>query len=241
MKCIVLAAGYATRLYPLTEHYPKPLLEISGKTILDRLLDDPGVRRAADGIIVVTNHRFAGVLNTWAEGREYPVRIIDDGTTDNSSRLGAVRDLELALRAGSVRDEVLAMAGDNVIDFSLEGFICFARERRASCVMCHEERNIEALRKTAVITRDESGLILSYDEKPENPAGHLAVPPFYFYRPEDAARISEALAEGCAADSPGSFAAWLSRRVPMYAYLMPGRRYDIGDPESLETARRSIR
>ena len=237
MKCIVLAAGYATRLYPLTENFPKPLLEIGGKTILDRLLDDPGVRRAADECIVVTNHRFFGAMSEWAAGRDYPVRIIDDGTTDNRNRLGAVRDLELALCAAGVRDTVLVMAGDNLIDFSLEGFIRFADEKRSSCVMCHNEPDIAALRKTAVITTDPAGLILSYDEKPENPTGHLAVPPFYLYRKEDAEKISEALAEGCSADSPGSFAAWLSKRVPMYAYMMPGLRHDIGDPESLEKAR----
>ena len=150
----------------------------------------------------------------------------------NETRLGAVKDIQFALEQVGVDDDVFVMAGDNVLDFSLCRFIEFAKARGTSCVMCHEERELKKQQKTAIITVDEQGFITSYEEKPKVPKGHLAVPPFYFYRREDVKRIPEALAAGCGADAPGSFAAWLSRQVPMHAFVMPGKRYDVGDVES---------
>ena len=232
MKCIILAAGYATRLYPLTENYPKPLLEVGHKPILDWLIDDIG--DAVDEIVVVSNHKFAGIFEEWKSRRPERIRVIDDGTVDNEHRLGAVRDIALAVEEGN---NYLAMAGDNMLDFSLRGFIDFASSVETSCVMAHEETRQEALQKTAVITTTDEGLITSYEEKPKEPKSNLAVPPFYIYRSEDVARIAEALEDGCGYDAPGSFAAWLSKKVDMHAYLMPGHRYDIGDIASYEAVK----
>ncbi|MBQ6559795.1 MAG: nucleotidyltransferase family protein [Erysipelotrichaceae bacterium] len=228
MKCIILAAGYATRLYPLTENFPKPLLEVAGRTILDRLIDDIG--ESIDEFILVSNHKFYEQFSDWSSNRN--ITVIDDGSIRNEERLGAVRDLEIAIRESEIREDCMVMAGDNLLDFSLKGFIDFFKEKNHSCVMCHEENRIEALRKTAVITVDEDHRILSYEEKPEEPKGNLAVPPFYIYKAEDITRVSQALNEGCSYDAPGSFAVWLSGRSDMYAYPMPGRRYDIGDLKS---------
>lgn len=235
MKCIILAAGYATRLYPLTENFPKPLLPVGGKPILEWLIED--LSSAIDGFIVVTNHKFAEQFRAWAADKN-KIRIIDDGTSTNESRLGAVRDIQLAVEDGN---DYLVMAGDNVLTFSLVPFLSFAAEKRTSCVMCHEETSIPALQRTAVITTDEEDLITSYEEKPKEPKGTLAVPPFYFYRSEDIARIQEALDAGCGYDAPGSFAAWLSKQIPMHAYRMPGGRHDIGDMKSYEAVRDSYR
>ncbi|MBO7676161.1 MAG: nucleotidyltransferase family protein [Erysipelotrichaceae bacterium] len=226
MKCIIVAAGYATRLYPLTENFPKPLLEVKGKPILDWLIED--IDDQIEEFIVVTNHKFYEHFLKWAQGKK--VRVVDDGTSSNETRLGAVRDIRLA--AEDVECDCLVMAGDNLLDFSLRGFVDYALDKDTSCVMCHEENELKALQKTAVITMDENDLITSYEEKPQIPKGNHAVPPFYFYKLEDLKRIDEALVDGCAYDAPGSFAAWLSRKVPMHAYRMPGRRYDIGDLES---------
>ena len=235
MKCIILAAGYATRLYPLTENFPKPLLPVGGKTILDWLIDD--LSSVIDEFIVVTNHKFAHHFCNWAAGRN--IRIIDDGTESNETRLGAVKDIQLAING--LDDDVLVMAGDNVLTFSLVPFIEYARETGTSCVMCHTEDRLEALRRTAVITVDDDGLITSYEEKPQEPKGNLAVPPFYYYRIQDIGRILEALEAGCGFDAPGSFAAWLSARTPMHAWLMPGRRYDIGTIENYEAVQKTYR
>lgn len=231
MKCIILAAGYATRLYPLTENYPKPLLKVGEKTILDWLVDD--IALLIDEFIVVSNHKFAEQFQIWVESKPQKITVIDDGTESNETRLGAVKDIQLA--AQGINDDCVVMAGDNVLDFSLQHFVRFAIEKGTSCVMCHEENRLAALQKTAVITVNDNNLITSYEEKPKEPKGHLAVPPFYFYRVADIHRIQEALEAGCGYDSPGSFAAWLSSQTPMHAYIMPGKRYDIGDMKSYET------
>ena len=232
MKCIILAAGYATRLYPLTENFPKPLLKVGGKPILDWLIDD--LTEEIESFTVVTNHKFAAVFEDWAAGKD-KVRILDDGTETNEGRLGAVRDIQIA----ATGEDTLVMAGDNVLDFSLVPFLRFAEEKGTSCVMCHRETRLEALRRTAVITVDGDGRITGYEEKPREPKGQLAVPPFYFYRGADLGRIQEALDAGCGADAPGSFAAWLSRQTAMHAWMMPGARHDIGDLASYEAVRDS--
>lgn len=231
MKCIILAAGYATRLYPLTLTQPKPLLPVAGKSILDWLVDD--VSPLIDEFIIVSNHKFVQQFQTWAEGKQQKITVIDDGTESNETRLGAVKDIQLA--AQGITDDCVVMAGDNVLDFSLQQFVRFAQEKGTSCVMCHEENHLPALQKTAVITMDDNNLITSYEEKPKEPKGNHAVPPFYFYRVADIHRIQEALDAECGYDAPGSFAAWLSGKVSMHAYVMPGKRYDIGDMKSYET------
>lgn len=232
MKCVILAAGYATRLYPLTQNYPKPLLEVGGKPILDWLVED--VADAVDEVIVVTNHKFADIFEKWAVKRPKQIRVIDDGTQTNETRLGAVRDIQLA----AIEDcDYLVMAGDNMLDFSLKGFIDYQRKVETSCVMCHEEKRLDALQKTAVITITDTGLITSYEEKPKEPKGELAVPPFYIYKAADIKRIPEALEDGCGYDAPGSFAAWLSKHVDMHAWKMTGHRYDIGDIASYEAVK----
>ncbi len=228
MKCLILAAGYATRLYPLTENFPKPLLKVGEKTILDWLVDD--VSPAIDEFIVVSNHKFVRHFEEWAKGKSQTITVMDDGTSTNETRLGAVRDIQLGLQHNI--DDVLVMAGDNVLDFSLLSFVKFFKTKNASCVMTHEENRLEKQRKTAIITFDEDKLINSYEEKPQQPKGNHAVPPFYCYKAADVARIAEALADGCNADAPGSFAAWLSQHAPVYAFEMPGKRYDIGDAKS---------
>ena len=232
MKCIILAAGYATRLYPLTENFPKPLLKVGDKAILDWLIDD--IEPVIDEFIVVSNHKFAHIFEDWAKGRSGNITIIDDGTKSNETRLGAVKDIQLAVNKADIKDDCLVMAGDNLLDFSLGKFVEFARDKGTACVMCHPEDRLEALRKTAVITMDDNCKITSYEEKPVDPKGNHAVPPFYFYKAEDLQLIQTALDAGCGYDAPGSFAAWLSTQETMHAYVMPGKRYDIGDVESYE-------
>ena len=236
MKCIILAAGYATRLYPLTENFPKPLLPVGGRPILDWLIAD--LEGESEEFIVVTNHKFARAFHDWAAGRGN-IRIIDDGTGSNETRLGAVNDIRLA--AQGLTGDVFVMAGDNVLDFSLRPFVAFAREKGTPCVMCHVENDPQRQRRTAIITVDEEKRITSYEEKPPIPKGNLAVPPFYYYRRGDLKRIPEALDAGCGYDAPGSFAAWLSGKTTMHAWPMPGCRHDIGDMKSYEAVRDSYR
>ena len=239
MKCLILAAGYATRLYPLTENFPKPLLKVGEKSILDWLVDDLVETTDIDEFVVISNHKFALHFEEWKNNkkkvRPYEITVIDDGTSTNETRLGAVKDIQLAVETLNIFDDLLVMAGDNVLDFSLSNFVNFAKEKETSCVMCHEENELKKQQKTAIITVDDKDLITSYEEKPK---GNLAVPPFYCYRSVDVKRIQEALDNGCGYDAPRSFAAWLSKQTSMHAYKMPGKRYDIGDINSYEYVKR---
>ena len=202
---------------------------------MDWLVED--VADEVDEVIVVTNHKFADIFEKWAVKRLEQIRVIDDGTETNETRLGAVRDIQLAATDDW---DYLVMAGDNMLDFSLKGFIDYQRKVGTSCVMCHEEKRLAALQKTAVITITDTGVITSYEEKPKEPKGELAVPPFYIYKAADIKRIPEALEDGCGYDAPGSFAAWLSKQVDMHARVMQGHRYDIGDIASYEAVKAII-
>lgn len=236
MKNIVLAAGYATRLYPLTENFPKPLLPVQEKTILNWLLEDIDELEEITEHVIISNHKFVKHFEEWAEKQQFskPVTILDDGSTDNEHRLGAVRDIQFAVDSLGIKEDALVIAGDNLVDFSFGEFIAFAKEKGTSCVMCHEENELAKQQKTAIIVRDENDKITSYEEKPREPKGNLAVPPFYYYRAEDLQRIAEAIEKGCNVDAPGSLAAWLSRQTDMHAWLMSGCRYDIGDKKSYD-------
>lgn len=145
MKCLILAAGYATRLYPLAEHFPKPLLEVGEKSILDWLVDDLVTDTDIDEFVVISNHKFAQHLEDWKNNKEkarpYAITVIDDGTSTNETWLGAVKDIQLAANSLNLTDDLLVIAGDNVLDFSFSSFVNFAKEKGTSCVMCHEEND----------------------------------------------------------------------------------------------------
>lgn len=241
MKCIVLAAGYATRLYPLTENFPKPLLVVGGKTILDWLLDDINEAGGVDEFFVVSNHKFAHHFEDWAAKKPYAVTVIDDGTITNETRLGAVRDMLLATKSMEKPEDVLVIAGDNLLDFSLKVFLDYAKKKNTSCVMRFFQPDKAKLLKSGVITIDETERIVKMTEKSPTPESNWCCPPFYYYTAEDEGKIGEALEFGCGADAPGSYVAWLCERSPVYAMEMPGKRYDIGDIVSYEAVKREYK
>jgi glucose-1-phosphate thymidylyltransferase len=232
MKCLILAAGYATRLYPLTENFPKPLLKVGEKSILDWLVDDIAASCPVDEFVVVSNHRFAHHFEEWAAGRSERIFVVDDGTSTNETRLGAVCDIRYAMEKLGIDDDILVVAGDNVLDFSLGSFVSYAREHGASAIMRYYEADEARLHKCGIVEIDADGKVVSMEEKPAEPKSHWCCPPFYYYRKEDASRIGEAIAAGCGTDAPGSLAAWLSEVSAVYAMEMPGKRYDIGNTES---------
>jgi len=230
MICLVLAAGYATRLYPLTENFPKPLLDVNGKPILDWLLDDLDATGAIGRYVVISNHKYAPHFRAWAEGKSLtaPIEILDDGTTDNENRLGAVKDIQFAIDALSLDDDLLVFAGDNVLDFSLKWLIDYFYLNKTTCIMRYYEPDRNRLKRTGVLEMD-GDRVLRMTEKPPEPASHWSAPPFYAVIRADSRRIREAIAEGCPVDAPGSLIAWLSARASVHAMEMPGKRYDIGD------------
>lgn len=241
MKCLILAAGYATRLYPLTENFPKPLLKVGEKTILDWLVDDIDAIGLVDEYVVISNHKFAPHFDAWAKTKMQKVTVVDDGTSSNETRLGAVKDIQFAIDQLGLDDDMLVIAGDNVLDFSLTKFIAYAREKKTSCVMRYYEASEAKLRKTGVASVDENDLILSLEEKPENPKSHWCTPPFYFYTKNDARLVKKGIEQGCGTDAPGSYIAWLCTQVPVHSMEMPGSRYDIGNLESYEQVQKTYK
>ena len=263
MKCLILAAGYATRLYPLTENFPKPLLEVAGKPILDWLIEDLDKTGLISEYIVVSNHKFAPIFEAWSQGTmgtvpsvssaanyrgtvpsvppaSVPITVLDDGTSSNETRLGAVKDILLAIDSKEINEDLLVMAGDNLLSFSLHDFLAYAQSKNTTCIMRYYEPDESRLHKCGVAEVDANGLILSMEEKPANPKSHWCCPPFYFYKKEDLKLFEQGIAEGCGTDAPGSFIAWLSTKTPVHAYEMPGPRYDIGTLESYEAVKRTF-
>jgi len=232
MNCLFLAAGYATRLFPLTENFPKPLLRIKGKSILDWLIEDLDQSGLFDQYCVVSNHKFINIFKEWADSSKYPIRVLDDGTTCNEKRLGAVRDIELWRSHFDVREDSLVMAGDNLLDFSLKSFLSYFRAKNTTCVMRYWESDRIKLSKTGVAEIDESDRIIRMEEKPSSPKSNWCIPPFYCYKASDLSLMKQAIETSCNTDAPGSFIAWLSMRSPVHAYEMPGKRYDIGTIEN---------
>jgi glucose-1-phosphate thymidylyltransferase len=234
MKNIVIAAGYATRLGELTKNYPKPLLKIGKSTILGRMLDDIDGIPDIDEHVIVTNHRFAPIFEEWAARQQYvkPITIIDDGTETNETRLGAVCDLLFAMEKLRINDDLLVVAADNLLFFSFQEFVDFAKAKGTSCIMCHEQPSIEKLQRTGVIEVDEQMRVLSMEEKPQVPKSHWAVPPFYIYQEKDLDLVRHSVENGCGKDAPGNLAHYMVEHTTMHAWPMSAGRFDIG---SLDT------
>jgi len=242
MKNIVIAAGYATRLGELTKNFPKPLLKIGENTILGRMLDDIDRIPEIDEHIIISNHRFAPIFEKWKkeegrwkkeEGRwKKPITIVDDGTETNDTRLGAVCDLLFAMDKLHIDDDMLVVAADNLLFFSFQEFVDFAKEKGTSCIMCHEQPSIEKLQRTGVVELDAEMKVLGMEEKPQVPKSHWAVPPFYIYRKADLDLVRHSVENGCGKDAPGNLAHYMVDHTTMHAWRMSAGRFDIG---SLDT------
>lgn len=241
MKCLILAAGYATRLYPLTENFPKPLLTVGEKTILDWLVDDIDEAGLVDEYVVISNHKYAHHFDTWAAKKAQKITVVDDGTDSNETRLGAVKDIQFTIDKLQLDDDMLVIAGDNVLDFSLTKFVRYAKEKNTSCIMRYYEAEQKKLSKCGVVEIDGNDRILSMEEKPAQPRSNWCCPPFYYYTKEDARLVEKGIASGCGTDAPGSYIAWLCTQVPVHAMEMPGSRYDIGNLESYEKVQKEYK
>lgn len=241
MICLILAAGYATRLYPLTENFPKPLLKVGEKSILDHLIDDIDTLGEVSQYVVISNHKFASHFEDWAKKKSINITVVDDMTETNETRLGAVRDIQFAIDKLNLDDDMLVIAGDNVLDFSLTRFIKYAKEKGTSAVMRYFEADRKRLTKSGVLKIGDNDKIIDMAEKPAEPESNWCCPPFYFYTKKDAKKVQQALDEGAGADAPGSFIAWLCHNADVHAMEMPGKRYDIGNLESYEIVQKEYR
>ena len=238
MKNIVIAAGYATRLGELTKNFPKPLLKIGENTILGRMLDDIDKIPEIDEHIIITNHKFAGIFGEWASKQSYtkPVTIVDDDTETNDTRLGAVCDLLFAMDKLKIDDDMLVVAADNILFFSFQEFVDFAKAKGTSCIMCHEQPSIEKLQRTGVIVLNDNDKVLNMEEKPKEPKSHWAVPPFYIYLKKDLDKVRHSVENGCGKDAPGNLAHYMVEQVEMHAWKMTAGRFDIGSLDTYKEA-----
>ena len=238
MKAVVLAAGYATRLYPLTLDRPKPLLEVGGKPMLDWVFERLQ-KMGVDGTIVVTNAKFTPHFQRWAEDKP-GVTVVDDGTTSNDDRLGAIGDLVFVLDRLGLDDDLVVVAGDNLFTDDISGLAAYAREVDAPVIAVHDVGDLELMREYNQVETDSSGRILFMEEKPAQARTTLAAVALYFYPRHVLPQIRRYLAEGNNPDQPGRLPEWLHTRTPVYTWRFPGDWYDIGSREQLEEADRIL-
>jgi glucose-1-phosphate thymidylyltransferase len=234
VKALILAAGYATRLRPLTDSIAKPLLPVGGRPMVDWIVDRIA-ETSADEIHLVTNARFADDFERWAEDKD--VHVHNDGTTSNEDRLGAIGDIDFV----GIDDDLLAIASDNLFDYSLADYEAYWRSKGGSCIAVYDVGDLELAKKYGVVDVDEDDRLTNFVEKPEQPPTTLCATATYLYRREDVALVKTYLAEGNPPDQPGHYVGWLHERAPMYAYRFPGEWYDIGDQAQLLEADNRMR
>lgn len=239
MDALILAAGYATRLRPLTDDLPKQLLPVGGRPIVDWILDkvhEAGV----DDVHVVTNARFAARFRAWAEGKH--VHVHDDGTTSNDDRLGAIGDIRFVQDRAAIDHDLLVIAGDNLFDYSLADYVAFWRSKDGASVLAvHDVGSLDLARKYGIVAVDADDRIVGFVEKPEHPPSTLAATATYLYTRAHARLVPTYLDEGNPPDQPGNYVAWLHEREPVYAYRFAGGWYDVGDPAQLLAADNRMR
>ena len=241
MKVIILAAGYATRLYPLTLTQPKPLLPVAGQPMIDYVLDNLAPIGGIDRIYVVTNAKFAGHFQQWATNyHAYKAKlnftIVNDRSTDDSNKLGAIGDIHFVLTTQNVADDIIVVAGDNLFSEKLSEFGRFCREKNAPVLAVYDVGDLEQIKKYNAITLDADGRVTFFEEKPKNPTSTLTGIALYFYPKSTLPLIRQYIAEGNNPDQPGRLVQWLYQRVPVYTWPVPGIWFDIGSKETLEEA-----
>jgi len=236
MKALVLAAGYATRLYPLTLDRPKALLEVGGKPMLDHVVERL-LPMGVDGLIVVTNAKFTPHFEQWARGKA-DVTVVDDGTTSNDDRLGAIGDIGFVLDRLGLDEELVVVAGDNLFSDDISGFTVYGREVEAPVLAVHDVGDLSRMGEYNQVEVDDQGRIVFFEEKPTDPRTTFTGVALYYYPRHTLPLVRDYLADGNNPDQPGRLVEWLYPRTPVYTWRLPGRWYDIGSTETLEEADR---
>jgi glucose-1-phosphate thymidylyltransferase len=243
MKVLILAAGYATRLYPLTLTQPKPLLPVAGKPMMEYVLDNLAPIGGIDRIYVVSNAMFAGHFEKWAAnyraaGSAMEFTVVNDRSTDDSNKLGAIGDMHLVIQKENLDDDLIVVAGDNLFSESLVDFGRVCREKEAPVLAVYDVGRLQPIRKYNSISLDAQGKITFFEEKPKNPTSTLTGIALYYYPRASIPLIKQYIAEGNNPDQPGRLIQWLYPRTPVYTWRVPGIWYDIGSKETLEEANR---
>jgi glucose-1-phosphate thymidylyltransferase len=241
MKVLILAAGYATRLYPLTLTQPKPLLPVAGKPMIEHVLDNIAPIPGIDRVYVVTNAKFADHFQKWADNyaatkAKLNFTIVNDKSTDDTNKLGAIGDIHLVMNREKIDDDLIVVAGDNLFSQTLEAFGQYIRKRNAPVLAVYDVGNLEEIKKYNSISIDGDGKITFFEEKPKDPKSTITGIALYYYPKSTLKLIHQYIAEGNNPDQPGRLVQWLYTRTPVYTWRVPGIWFDIGSKESLEEA-----
>lgn len=234
MKAIILAAGYATRLYPLTINKAKALLEVNKKPIIDYILDEIETIETVTEVIVITNDRFYNDFLEWSKNKKSakPVKVINDGTNSEETRLGAIGDIRFLIEEEKIQDDVVIIAGDNLFTYKLKDMYNYFMQVDKDLLCAHKLDNPNELKRMAIALLDEKTKVIDLEEKPENPKSNLAVYATYMYKKETLPLFEQYIRSGNKPDAPGNFAAWLYKNKDVYAYIFEGECYDIGTHEA---------
>ena len=239
MKCILLCAGYATRLFPLTENFPKALLDIEeDKPLLNYIMDEVNTIEDIDEVFVITNNRYYEHFNNWAKtSKGKLITVINDKSTSNDDRLGAIGDIQYTINNGKINDDVIIIAGDNLFDYPLKDVVDYFKEKKSAVVVGKELDNIEMLKRFAVAKVDNDNKLTNLEEKPAKPKSNIAVYATYIYPKEFLPLIRDYLEEGNNPDAPGYFVEYLYKIRNVYIYKFKGNCYDVGNHEELKRVR----
>jgi glucose-1-phosphate thymidylyltransferase len=244
MKVLILAAGYATRLYPLTRTFPKALLKVDNKSIIEHIIDKVNRVELVDEIIIVTNNKFIKVFKNWKRklGKEKPLTLVNDLTRANETRRGAIGDLNFAINKRKIKDDLLVIGGDNLFDGRLEDFLTFARFRKKSPVIgVYGLKNKSHANKYGVIKLDKSNRVADFQEKPDKPRSNLVGMCLYYFPKDRLGLIQEYLnKKKLLRDATGYYIDWLRRRVTVYGFVFKGSWFDIGDHKYYQEAKKSF-
>jgi len=243
MKLIILAAGYATRLYPLTLNQPKPLLTVAGKPMLEHVIDNLSTIDAIDHAYIVTNEKFTRHFGDWAASygdshSEFPFTIVNDHSTDDSNKLGAIGDMHLVITQCKIDEDIIVVGGDNLFSEDLSGFGDYCLQKNSPVTAVYDVGDLEQIKKYNAIDIDEDDRITFFEEKPAHPKSTLTGIALYFYPRSALPLIQQYIAEGNNPDQPGRLVQWMYPRVPFYAWKVPGLWFDVGSIETLEEANR---
>ncbi|MBI2507673.1 nucleotidyltransferase family protein [Candidatus Woesearchaeota archaeon] len=239
---ILLAAGYSTRLYPLTKNFPKPLLEVGGKPVITNIVEKLEPIKEINKVYVVTNNRYCNHFVRWKDNlkTKLDIKIINDGTLHEEDKLGAIGDINLVLSSENINSDVLIIAGDNLFSSSLNPVYDYFKEKNENVIVIVELPTLEQAKKHGVVDLDRDSKIISLIEKPENPKSKLIAHVVYLLKKKSINKIKLYLNEGNNPDAPGYFLQWLYKKDTIYGVKIGGKYFDIGTPETLEKARKEF-
>ena len=238
MKGLILAAGYGTRLYPLTLDRPKPLIKVGGRPILDRLLRKFEEIDACDEVFIVTNNKFFNMIDDWVKSRTFILEVttVNDQTNSNDDRLGAIGDIDLVFKESKIDDDVLVVAGDNLYEFEILDFLNYSKENNKINVALYDIKETALAKKYGIVVTNSSRKVVDFQEKPQEPKSTLASTGIYYMPKASLSLVSEYMETDAIKDAPGNFIKWASETNEVYGFVFTEGWYDIGDKVSLEKA-----